>query len=389
MKQALAWSAWCGTRRANNRGINLGTYQAPERIQMNLRAQLMASISGQAEETSGFRLPKPESQHFKQMNGFHKAVKEQAASIALVPANDDIRAIDADGKILGTDWHLSQAAFSDLCHWTNTPVGFIKFLAKVDETQALDVVQTMLRSVFRPGVGKSMVIDTRTQRVEGIVGTETYAPISNLDAIEYLMSASDQLALSNGWLSGPNMRLTVLSAKHAEARVGDVVQFGVNMENALHGDRSLKVAEYMERKSCTNGAICREKGSEVHIVHRGDIAYHTQKAVVHASFRAAEALPLIQAAATHQMMPNEIGLFSVFAKDPKNGGNENLWAKVVKQAKQEALDDGRTEEEVTLWNFVNSITQAAHDTSSLNRRGELEAMGYRALVRFGVQLINN
>lgn len=355
---------------------------------MSLKAQLRKAITGGGVQESGFHLTKPDVQHFKTADGLFKAVREQSDSIARVHANDDVRAIDCDGKVLGTDWHLSQAAFSDLCHWTGIPVSFIKVLAKVDEPQALDVVQTMLRSAFRPGVAKDLVIDTRYNRIEGIVGTDTYSPISNSDALEYALSASNDLTLSNGWMSGPNMRATVVSGKREEAKVGDVVRFGVNLENALHGDRSLKVAEYMERLSCTNGAISRDRGREVHIIHRGDVQFETQKAVVAAAYRSEQILPLIQRAATHLMGVEEIIQFGTFTKDTKNGGSETLWPKVVTQAKQEARDDGRKEEEVTLWNFVNAITQAAHDTTSLARRGELEAMGYKALSRFGVALTN-
>jgi hypothetical protein len=353
---------------------------------MGLKDLLKASVTGKDAE-AGFRLPRPVPLHFKTVDGFHKAIKAQTEAMATVPGNDAVKMIDADGHVLGTDWQLSHAAFNDLCHWSRIPVTFIRLLAQVDEPQALDVVQTMLRSVFKSGVDKSLIIDSRENRIEGIVGTDTYSPISNEDVLNFAMSTAEGLVMTNGWLSGPHMRLTIVSAKLLEAKVGDAVRFGVNVENALHGDRSLKIADYMERLRCTNGAISRDKGGEVHIVHRGeDVEYDTQKAIVHASQRAEELLPRIRSAAEQLMLPNEIGLFAAFTKDNKQGGAESLWPKVVKQAKQEALDDGRKEEEVTLWNLVNGITQAAHDTPSLTRRGELEAMGYRALVRFGVAL---
>ena len=78
-----------------------------------------------------------------------------------------------------------------------------------------------------------------------------------------------------------------------------------------------------------------------------------------------------------------------FVSHPKNGGSPALDNKVVKIAMEEAIDEGREEEEVTLWNFVNGVTASAKDAKTINRQTELEALGYRTLVRFGAVLGNN
>lgn len=55
---------------------------------------------------------------------------------------------------------------------------------------------------------------------------------------------------------------------------------------------------------------------------------------------------------------------------------------------REANRENRQEEEVTLWNFVNGITEAAHEAPSLHRKVEIESLGYRTLHKFGVALAN-
>ena len=96
--------------------------------------------------------------------------------------------------------------------------------------------------------------------------------------------------------------------------------------------------------------------------------------------------PAMEAAARHLLLEPEVDAIRKWLQHSKNGGSSSLDVKVVKSAMREALNEGKPEGEISLWNFVNGITEAAHDTDVLARRVELEAMGYKALVRFGVKL---
>lgn len=358
---------------------------------MGLKASLKAAMVGdQIPDVGGFNLPKPTPIHFKNQEPFRKAIKEQADAIAIIDADDNVlNHVDIDGKLGKGDLHLSQAAFGDLCHFSGVPVSFAKRLAKLDEPVALDVIEVCIRRSFHRGPPKSLIVDSRNGRIEGIVGKETYSPISNLDVLEAALASSADLHLSNGWIAGPNMRLTVISSDAKEAQLGDVVRFGVSVENSLHGDRALFIRDYSERLSCTNGATATDPEHVEQIIHRGDVHFECQKAVVMSAKRSEFILPLMRRAAVHLMGYEEINLFGAWTKDAKNGGNDTLWGVVKKEAKRAALDEGRTEEEVTLWNFVNGITQSAHDASTLGRRQELEAMGYKSLVKFGAVLMEN
>lgn len=352
---------------------------------MSIKAKL-AAASNEAHAVGGFVLPQPRSIHFHNADGLHKALKEQESAFAVIDS-EPLRAIDLDGTVGGTGYRLSRAAFGDLCHWSGTPTSFIKSLAKLNETLALDVVATQIAAVFHSNRPKSLVVDTRDNVIHGIVGSDTYAPISNLDAMEYALSAASDLILSSGWISGPNMRLAVISEKKHDARVGDVVRFGINLENSINGDSSLKVCDYAERLSCTNGAVARDRAHSTEIVHRGDVQHAAQKAICASALRAEEMLPMMRAAATHVMEVDEIKSFGAYVKDPKEGGSDSLWNAVRNGAMEEAENEGRNREMVTTWNMVNGITAAAHETKTIARRVELESMGYRALVKFGAHLV--
>jgi hypothetical protein len=59
---------------------------------------------------------------------------------------------------------------------------------------------------------------------------------------------------------------------------------------------------------------------------------------------------------------------------------------ITKEASGEAQKENRHETEMTLWNFVNAITQKAKSSKTIDGRVELEGVGYATLVRYGAVL---
>ena len=338
---------------------------------------------------AGFQLEKPTARHYTKHEPFREALKEQKETVVLLEA-DPVHEIGINGEVGGTDWRLSHAAFGDLCHFTKTPVSFVKSLAKDNEQLALDVLASRLRTKFHTGQEKLLVLDTRCGRVEGIVGKDSYSPISNLDVFDYTMTAAQGLEMSNGWVDGPNMRVTALQTRAAaiEPQKGDIVNAGISAENAIHGDAAVVIMDYLERLVCINGLRARDSEHMERIVHRGDVEYHTQKAVVTSAARAELLAPAVKAAANHFLDDKSIDSIRTYLRSPRNGGSESLDASATRLAVREAVKEGRGTEEVSLWNFVNGVTESAHEAPSLPRRNEIESLGYRTLVRFGAVLAN-
>jgi hypothetical protein len=340
-------------------------------------------------EPSGFVLPKPEVQRFRFIDGFQNALAEQKENTALVDG-EHLSFIDIDGKVDGTDWRMSFAAFSDLCYWTKTPVAFVKRLAKIDEALALDVVRTMIEKMFKRGPEKMLVVDAKQNLINGIVGKDSYSSLANAHVLDYAMSSDTEMEFCEGWLAGPNMRFTTTTPKTvAEPNVGDIVNIGMSLESSINGDSSVKVSDFAFRLKCTNGLTARDSQHTERILHRGDVEFNVQQAVVCSAARASQLKPMMDAAAKNFLGPEGVATIRQFISNPKNGGSPSLDVKVVKNAMLEAKDEGRPEEEVTVWNFVNGVTQAAHDTKSLDRRLELEAVGYRTLAKFGFSVGSN
>jgi hypothetical protein len=347
----------------------------------------VAKQNGDVGSTVGFKLVKPKLHRFKNPDGFLKSLKEQAESIALIPGDKLDAEISIDGDVGKTGWRLSNAAFGDLCHWTRTPVSFIKRLAKIDEELALRVLAEMIGSSFYCLPDKQLVIDVREGRIDGIVGMDSYAHVSNAEVVEWALSATPDLGMSQGWTFGPTMRVTCISEQRkAEPVKGDIVKMGMTLQNAVHGDCSVKVSDYAFRLACLNGLVAREHQHTESIRHVGDVKFNVQKAIVGAANRSEHMIPYMEAAAKTLLGPVGIKHIRKWVGDSKAGGSPSLDDKVTQIAQEEAHDEGRAPEEVTLWNFVNGITASAKDAKTINRQTELEAFGYRTLVRFGAVL---
>ena len=357
---------------------------------MSLKKRVRAALNGaKVDPDVGFDLPRPRLLHYQEPNNFVKAVKDQADNLAMVDAGL-LHAVDIDGKVGKTDYRLSFAAFSDMCHFSKTPVRFIKTLARHAEHLALEVVEEVLRYQFHSGQDKLLVVDTRTGRVEGIVGKESYSPINHMDVIDYTLTANTALEFTNGWLSGPTMRMTsAVKDKPVEVKKDDVMLIGTNVENALHGDRSVRVSDYLERLVCTNGMVARDSLGMARIVHQGDVEYKVQEAVLKCADRAQQLVPTMRAATRYILNEEEIRSIRTFIIDPNNGGSPRIDRKAVNGAMDEAEKEGRKEEEVSLWNMVNGITASAHDADSLQQKNDIEALGYKTLVKYGATLLVN
>jgi Domain of unknown function (DUF932) len=357
---------------------------------MKLReAVRAASNDPQLRDMDGFILEPPNTVHYRSAHQFSVALKAQRDATAIIPA-DELKAINIKGEVQDTDWRLSPAAFSDLCHFSNIPVSFIKRLAVCAEQTALDVVRDMTKAVFHRGVQKKLIINTESKRIEGIVGEDGYEYLSNADALDFLLSASPELSLSNGWLSGPSMRATVINRQRPlEPKKGDYVHYGCDLENAVNGNRSLVVSEYVERLVCTNGAVARQGTAHIAIPHRDNVVDLAQKAVIRLSRSADQIFPLMQQATQHVMRAKEIDRVREFLRSPRNGGSDAFDNRMVKAAIAEAAGENREADEITLWNWHNAVTAEAKHASSLPRQVQLEATGYQMLQQFATYNTDN
>jgi len=363
---------------------------------MGIKAKLKAALKG-ADKSVGFKFPALTTHHFTKQakdepaadlaERFRLACKEQAEAIALIDAVEVLHALDVDARVVGTDMRLTSAAFGDLCHLnkygkSGLPSRWCRELAKRDEDLALAVVREHIETHV-PVANRQLVVDTRTDHVLGIVGRDTYHMIHHLEILELVMSLGT-LFLSNAWLYGAMMRMTFLSDDLVfEPEPGDIVRAGMNCEHAINGDQRAHFTDYTERQVCTNGLVNRSKHHTQSVWHSdADIHYAVPKAIMATYLRSEGMGALIDAAAQLHLDDKGHQRVGLFVESKQQGGNPKLRLAATKTATEYAKMAGRDETDLTLWDFVNGVTEAAHSAPSLNRRTEIEDLGYRLMERF-------
>lgn len=330
----------------------------------------------------GFDLITPTLETYRDGGSFLSAVKAQHENTVVIDAHW-LESIDVDGRVNGTEYRLSKAAFGDLCHFSGIPVKFIKDLAQESDALALEVITHCIEQRLF-GHKKSVVIDKRHNRIDGIVSNHTYTHVSNSAILEAVHAASKSLQVSGGWLCGPDMRVTALSADNpVEVAVGDIVRTGIDCSNSINGDGSVAMYQYNERLSCTNGMRRTERGQFYRFVHRGDALDSTQQAVVHLAAKADTMIPALQAAAVQRMKADQIRALRLYISNPSNGGSPGLESSVVEAAPINAAKSGRDQYDLTLWDMVNGITEQAHSTKSIQRRVAIEGLAFATMAKFG------
>lgn len=333
----------------------------------------------------GFQFARPEFRAFANVQTFRQALHDQEAATELIDA-DAFARMDVDGRVLGIEedaLRLTKAAFGQLCHLCRLPVSYVESLSCRDEALAMDVVAEALRSMLHRDERKVMVVDTRTKVVHAFIDRESYDVLPNETILDLAMSAGRDIEMTRGFLDGPNVRVTVVDRTNIVApKLGDVVRMGTDLTTNLGAENLIAVHAYNERLKCANGMVVRERGSSERVSARHDVAAELPDVMVRSINQGALVGPLMQKSANTVLDEAGIGRMTTYLSDPKTGGNRRLVAEVVASAQREARDDQRDENELTVWDFVNGVTEAARNSRTLNRRVDLEGMGYKVMAEF-------
>lgn len=315
---------------------------------------------------------------------FRKALHDQSASTELVDA-EPIREMTAEGVVShpSGNFRLTKVAFGQLCHLCKLPVSYVEALARRDEALALRVVSEALMSMLCRAEGKVLVVDTRENHVQAIVDRESYNLVSNETVLDLALSAGDDVQLNRAFLEGPNARITVVDhTRIVRPQVGDVVRAGTDLTTHTGSENIVIAQTYTERLKCKNGLVAREKGFTERISARTDVCDVLPDVILRAIGRSEQLGPLMMRSATTLLDEKGIDRMTDYLQNPKMGGSHSLLVQAVAGAQREAQESGRDSGELSVWDFVNGVTDAAKTARSLNRRIELEAMGYRLMADF-------
>lgn len=328
----------------------------------------------------GFQFATPTTSVFEERDAFFTSLHAQRENYTAVDAAA-LTTVDVEGKVEGNDgFRLTAEAFADLCKLVNVPLSFVLKLAKRNEALALQVLDDAIDSHFDKGGDKVLLVDAATGRVDGVTMADGYDPVPNADVMEMALSANEDMRMTRGWLEGPATRMTLVSAKKHEAAVNDLVQVGVSIGSTVGGRGAITVAEYAERLKCLNGMTSRDC-ERVQTILQGSEGVDDAlvRVLIECSQRVEDTVPMMQNAARLFLNREGVRRIRRYLSAARCGGGRSLEVEAVRGAVAEAAEDGRSEGELCLWDFVNGVTEAAKAAPTLNRRRDLESVGYSLL----------
>lgn len=348
---------------------------------MSIKDRIRQRVS----QPSGFQFAQTEFLSFSQLDPLRKELRSQAAATELIEASALAR-LDAEGRVLGVEGdrlRLTRAAFGQLCHLCKLPRSWVDALARRDESLALDVVAESLSSMLQRDEDKVMVVDARTGIVHAIVDRHSYNLVSNENVLDLALSASRRVQLNRAFVDGPNLRLTIVDPTNiAEPKVGDVVRIGTDLVTDLGAETLVTARAYNERLRCLNGMTVRDRAYVQKLSARNDVEADLPDVIMRTATRGKALGPMMAESARLFLDEQGAERMTDYLSNPRHGGSSTLLSDAVAGAQAEARQDDRDEGELTLWDFVNGVTSAAKNARTLNRRVELEGMGYEVMAHF-------
>jgi len=199
-----------------------------------------------------------------------------------------------------------------------------------------------------------------------------------------ILSINPNLNVQEAFLSDIHLQLSItLEESDRHVRPGDAVKYGVVLLNSEVGLGSLSLSSFIFRLVCRNGLVVPEREGSLRRIHLGramaDVNDNYNKSIwreyssavkelltgkrfeeIIASMRSAAARPIVKDA---EAVVEEIGKKFNLSKEEQ----------ALVQAQYEANADR------SVWGLVNSVTEAAKEATTIQRRNELQIIGGKLL----------
>jgi hypothetical protein len=167
---------------------------------------------------------------------------------------------------------LHRNAVYQMAQATDMPVRFIDSLQSVAEPWGRQLLAHNLQTVFnRRFQKKHYLLRSLQQEVRGFL-SDSYRRIDSRPIVEAFATAvQEKGALPyEGYVTDTKIAIQAIMPEVYEPVPGEVVAFGLSLENSDFGNGALSLRAYLLRIWCTNLAITQEEMRQVHLGKRLD-----------------------------------------------------------------------------------------------------------------------
>jgi len=170
------------------------------------------------------------------------------------------------------DQTLLRNAIYQMAQTTDMPVKFLDSLQAVAEPWGRELLAYSLQTVFnRRFQNKRYLLRSLQQEVRGFL-SDSYRRIDSRPVVEAFATAvQEKGALPyEGYVTNTKIAIQAIMPEVYEPVPGEVVAYGLSLENSDFGNGALSVRGYLLRVWCTNLAITQEEMRQVHLGKRLD-----------------------------------------------------------------------------------------------------------------------
>ena len=170
------------------------------------------------------------------------------------------------------DQTLHRNAVYQMAQTTDMPVKFLDSLQAVAEPWGRELLAHNLQTVFnRRFQKKRYLLRSLQQEVRGFL-SDSYRRIDSRPVVEAFATAvQEKGALPyEGYVTDTKIAIQAIMPEVYEPVPGEVVAYGLSLENSDFGNGALSVRAYLLRIWCTNLAITQEEMRQVHLGKRLD-----------------------------------------------------------------------------------------------------------------------
>jgi len=167
---------------------------------------------------------------------------------------------------------LHRNAVYQMAQATEMPVKYIDSLQSVAEPWGRELLAHNLQTVFNRHFSKKRyLLRSLQQEVRGFL-SDSYRRIDSRPVVEAFATAvQEKGALPyQGYVTDTKIAIQAIMPEVYEPVPGEVVAYGLSLENSDFGNGALSVRAYLMRIWCTNLAITQEEMRQVHLGKRLD-----------------------------------------------------------------------------------------------------------------------
>ena len=278
---------------------------------------------------------------------------------------------------------LHRNAIYQMAQTTDMPVKFIDSLNAVADSWGRELLAHNLQTVFnRRFRSKRYLLRSLQSQVRGFL-SDSFRRIDSRPVVEAFATAVQEKGAQpyEGYVTDTKIAIQAVMPEVYEPVPGEVVAYGLSLENSDFGNGALSVRAYLLRIWCANLAITQEEMRQVHLGRRLDesVLYSQRTYELDAATTVSALKDVIRQQLNSDQLHRRMNLIREASQQQVDAGRaRDLLRKMLQKSETDivieaynSLDTVNLPAGNTMWRLSNAVSWAAGQTEDAERKLEL------------------